>query len=158
MDFVATPDSSSAPVIRFPNSQLDLWHYEQILTKKFPFVVVEIGEPAFELLCDVLENAIILSRPLGLPRHPEDLSNMWCSSVEMGSGVHIDGQTPSVSAIRDTAELLANADPPSVPRRSILAKKAKTNFQEARAQSSEASPSTIGYDRCRVNALESRHA
>jgi hypothetical protein len=89
---------------------------EQVLTMKFPSVVVEIGEPAFELLCDVLENAILLSRPLGRPRHPEDLSNIWCSSIEIDSGVHIDGKPLLVSAIRDAADLLANADPQSVSR------------------------------------------
>jgi len=116
LDFVATPDSSGTPVIRFPTAQLDVWYYEQVLTKKFPHVVIEIGEPAFELLCDVLENAILLSRPLGLPRHPEDLSSIWCSSVEIDSGVQVDGKPLLVSAIRDTAELLANTDPQSVPR------------------------------------------
>lgn len=116
LDFVATPDSVGEPVIRFPTAQLDVWYYEQVLTKKFPSVVVEIGEPAFELLCDVLENAILLSRPLGRPRHPEDLSNIWCSSIEIDSGVHIDGKPLLVSAIRDAAYLLANADPQSVPR------------------------------------------
>jgi hypothetical protein len=116
LDFVATPNSVGEPVIRFPTAQLDVWYYEQVLTKKFPSVVVEIGEPAFELLCDVLENAILLSRPLGRPRHPEDLSNIWCSSIEIDSGVHIDGKPLLVSAIRDTADLLANADPQSVSR------------------------------------------
>jgi hypothetical protein len=116
LDFVATPGSIGTPIIRFPKAELDLWYYEQVLTKKFPFIVVEIGEPAFELLCDVLENAILLSRPLGRPHHPEDLSSMWCPSVETALGVQIDGRPLLVSAIRDTAELLASADPRSVPR------------------------------------------
>jgi hypothetical protein len=116
LDFVATPNSVGEPVIRFPTAQLDVWYYEQVLTKKFPSVVVEIGEPAFELLCDVLENAILLSRLPSRPRHPEDLSNIWCSSIEIDSGVHVDGKPLLVSSIRDAADLLANADPPSVSR------------------------------------------
>jgi len=116
LDFVATPDSTGELLKRFPIAQLYIWSYERVLKNKFPSVVVEIGEPAFELLCDVLENAILLSRTLGRPRHPEDLSNMWCSSVEIDSGVYLDGKPLLVIAIRDTTELLATADPKSVPR------------------------------------------
>jgi len=116
LDFVATPNSAGEPVIRFPTAQPDVRYYEQVLTKKFPSVVVKIGEPAFELLCDVLENAILLSSPLGRPRQPEDWSNIWRRSIQMDWGVTTDGKPLLVSAIRDTADLLAKADPHSVSR------------------------------------------
>ncbi len=101
---------------RASQPRFDLWRYEQIITKNVPVVVDQIGEPTIGLLCDLLDEAIVLSRPLDRKQHSEDLSRSWCASIEGYIERTVDGKPLLVAAIRYSAEQLTLGDPTVVPK------------------------------------------
>jgi len=73
----ASKDLEKEEILRFPpepRARLDTWDYEQILNKNFPEPVMAAGIRALELLCDLLEAAIRLSRRQSDDEGPEDYS------------------------------------------------------------------------------------
>jgi hypothetical protein len=102
---------------REPEPLFDLWEYEQILTKNIPDLVDADGERALNLLCDVLDNALVSSEEAGAAGHPQDLSHIWRSAIEdheqnFGTGVrHL-----LVTAVRDAAAQVARKDSQSANR------------------------------------------
>ena len=100
-EFAATPE---------PQAQFDLWLYEQILKKDIPDLVASAGIAAFNLLSDLLDQAIKLSQRRGNDG-PEDLSYIWRPAVED----HEQNQLPElksllISAVRDAAEQIVRTD------------------------------------------------
>ena len=95
-----------------PQAQFDLWQYEQILKKDLPVLVQEAGIKAFDMLCDLLEEAIQLS---GKEAPPEDYSSIWRLAIEDHEQNRHTLKDVLVSAVRDTGEQIARADPSKVP-------------------------------------------
>lgn len=97
-----------------PRARFDIWIYEEILKKHYPELVKAAGLPALELLCDLLDKAIQLSRrrddDIG-----EDLSFIWRPAIEdhpQNRGHTI--KDALVSAVRDAAEQLVRSGKASI--------------------------------------------
>ena len=87
-----------------PQARLDTWRYEQILKEHYPDLVRKAGLPALKLLCDLLEEAVRLSRT-----REDDQS--WRTAVEdhpQKTGHTI--KNALVSAVRDAAELVVRTE------------------------------------------------
>ncbi len=100
-----------------PRARFDEWHYQEILKKDIPALVRTAGLEAFDLLCDLLETAVNCSLRRGEKDKPEDMSFIWRPAVEDHSQ-----NLPSrglehilVSAVRDAAEQLVEAEPSQLP-------------------------------------------
>jgi len=65
-----------------PQGRFEPWHYEQILQKHYPELVRAAGIPALDLLGDLLEKAIRLSRRRADDEGPEDFSYVWRPAIE----------------------------------------------------------------------------
>ncbi|MBC7185948.1 MAG: hypothetical protein H5U38_02830 [Calditrichaeota bacterium] len=88
-----------------PRARFDTWEYEEILQKSYPELVRAAGLPAVELLCDLLDKAIQLSRCCEEDEGPEDYSYIWRPAIEDHS--QNLGHTVAdalISALRDAAE------------------------------------------------------
>jgi len=93
-----------------PRTRIDTLAYEQILKEHYPDLVRESGLSALELLCDLLERAIELSRQGGVDAKPNDFSEIWRPTIEDSPQNH--GHTikdPLVSGVRDAADLLVRS-------------------------------------------------
>ncbi len=98
-----------------PRARFDTWHYEQILEKNFPELVKAAGVRALDLLCDLLEATIRLSRRRD-DEGPEDYSYIWRRAIEAHQQNESHGlKGVLVSAVRDAAEQIARANPTQVP-------------------------------------------
>jgi len=98
-----------------PRARFDAWLYEQILQNYYPEFVKAVGLPALELLCDLLEKAIRLSRRKKEDDDSEDFSCIWRPAIEdhpqnLGHTV----KDALVSAVRDATELLVKSGQASV--------------------------------------------
>ena len=86
-----------------PQARLDTWRYEQILKEHYQDLVREAGLPALKLLCDLLEEAVRLSRTR------ED-DQGWCAAIEdHPQNICYTIKDALVSAVRDVAELLVRS-------------------------------------------------
>ncbi|MEW6724485.1 MAG: hypothetical protein AB1331_06145 [Bacillota bacterium] len=93
-----------------PRARFDYWRYEKILKDHYPEVVRAAGLPALELLCDLLDRAIRLSRRRDDDQGPEDYSVIWRPAIE--DHLQNDGHTIKdalVTAVRDAAELVVRS-------------------------------------------------
>jgi hypothetical protein len=97
-----------------PRARFDTWHYRIILKNSLPALVDAAGDRALILFCDLLEEAMKLSRNRSEDSGPQDYSYIWRSSIESGS-VHDDVRDSLISAVRKAAEQLANADAKELP-------------------------------------------
>jgi hypothetical protein len=94
--------------LREPLGRVDIWGYEQILTKNIPDLVSAAGLSALSLLCDLLDRAILLSDKRGSERRPEDLSYIWRPAIEDNQQNLNMGLKPLlVTAVRSASEQLA---------------------------------------------------
>jgi len=96
-----------------PQSRLDAWHYEQILKQNFLDLVRIVGLPAVELLCNLLEKAIILSSKQKEYKEPEDYSCIWRPAIENHDQNQNLGRTIKdvlVSGVRDAAIMAVSSD------------------------------------------------
>jgi len=89
-----------------PRARFDTWDYEEILKKYYPELVKAAGLPALEVLCDLLEKIIRLSRPREDDHGPEDYSYVRRPAIEehpqnLGHTI----KDALVSGVRDAAEL-----------------------------------------------------
>jgi hypothetical protein len=91
-----------------PRARFDQWEYEQILNKTAPTLVAAAGEPALNLLCDLLEKALRLSRR-GDETGSQDLSYVWRPAIEdSGQNLNLGIKPILVTAVRDIAEKLVS--------------------------------------------------
>ncbi|MBT9260256.1 MAG: hypothetical protein KM310_10995 [Clostridiales bacterium] len=93
-----------------PRARFDTWNYEEILKKHYPELVMAAGLPALELLCDLLDRAIRLSRRRDDDQGPEDYSVIWRPAIE--DHLQNDGHTIKdalVTAVCDAAELVVRS-------------------------------------------------
>lgn len=99
-----------------PQARFDIWDYEEILKNHMPDLVNAAGARALTLLCDLLDDAVRLSRRPRQRKGPEDYSYIWRRAIEEHEHNHPHGLRGSlVSAVRDAAEHIARADPRQVP-------------------------------------------
>jgi len=90
-----------------PRARFDTWNYEEILKKHYPELVRAAGLSALEVLCDLLESAIQLSRTREDDHGPEDYSYIWRPAIE-DHPQNLDQRIKDalVSGVRDAAELI----------------------------------------------------
>jgi len=98
-----------------PEIYFDEWHYQEILGKNIPRLVEIAGEAALSMLCNLLNDAIRLSKRKESEREWEDYSFIWRPQIdgheqERGRDV----QDLLVSAVRDAAESMMNTKPKEV--------------------------------------------
>lgn len=99
-----------------PGTRFRLHSYEEITQKHLPVLIENAGEPAFELLCDLLEEALGLSRRRPDDAGPEDYSYIWHPAIEQHKrSLRHDPKNLLVSAVRDAAERIARTDATRVP-------------------------------------------
>jgi len=107
----AEPPESPLGNLREPMGRFDLWQYEQILTKSMPDLVDASGDLALDLLCDLLDRAILLSDRHGAGRRPDDLSHIWRSAIEEHQqNLNMGVRHLLVTAVRDAAERIGRSD------------------------------------------------
>lgn len=93
-----------------PQARFDTWNYEEILKKHYPELVRAAGLPALELLCDLLDRAIRLSRRRDDDQGLEDYSVIWRPAIE--DHLQNNARTTKdalVTAVRDAAELVVRS-------------------------------------------------
>lgn len=85
-------------------ARFDAWHYERILEKNIPDLIVATGMKGFTLLCDLLESAVKLSGESKDDETGEDYSFIWRLTIEAEKhrGFH-EIRALLVSAVRDAA-------------------------------------------------------
>ncbi len=100
----------------FPEPQplFALWDYEQVLQKIVPDLVAAAEERALTLLCDLLDEAVRLSRRGDENQEPEDYSYIWRSAIDRGQSTDHDVRGLLVAAARDAAEQIAQQNPSKV--------------------------------------------
>jgi hypothetical protein len=102
--------------LREPTARFDAWGYEQLLGKNVPDLVDAGKQRTLDLLCDLLDRAILLSDRRGEARRPEDLSYVWRPSIEDHQQNLNMGLKPLlVTAVRNAAEQIAKKDVQSLP-------------------------------------------
>lgn len=67
-----------------PVGHFDGWHYERLLNRTVPRLVESLGTPAFTLVCNLLDSAVLLGRQEGETDDPEDYSFIWREAIERG--------------------------------------------------------------------------
>jgi len=92
-----------------PRARFDIWDYKEILEKHIPTIVEVASEGTFDMLCDILEQAIVYSGN----EKPYDYSYIWRPAIEdheqnRGYNVLKDAL---VTSIRDTSRYIAEKDP-----------------------------------------------
>lgn len=110
----ASEEASGGDTYRLPavpRARFDTHRYQELLKKNMPELVATSGERGLVLLCDLLDEAITLSRHSSEnegPREFEDLSCIWRPTVEDRGRAGRHGLRDAlVTAVRDAAEQLA---------------------------------------------------
>lgn len=88
-----------------PRARFATWDYRIILQTIIPDLVEVGGKESFDVFCDLLTDAIQLSRNRSDDLGPEDYSYIWRSDIESSSG-HDDVKEILVSAVRRSGEEL----------------------------------------------------
>jgi hypothetical protein len=99
-----------------PQARFDVWHYDQVLKKYIPYLVQTVGQGALMLLCDLLEEAIKVSKRNPKKDIPEDYSYVWRPAIEeheQNLGISLEDKL--VSAVRDAAEMLVKSNGAMMP-------------------------------------------
>jgi len=95
-----------------PVTRCDRFNYEQVLTKHIPDLAVSEPFGTLDLLCALLEKAILCSQREGEARKPHDPTFIWRPAIEendQNKDYKID--CPLITAIRDTAESICERQP-----------------------------------------------
>ncbi|HEY6806144.1 MAG TPA: hypothetical protein VI306_21370 [Pyrinomonadaceae bacterium] len=93
-----------------PRARFGIWEYKIILQAVIPSLIRVGREEAFSLFCDLLTDAIRLSRNRSDDPGPEDYSYIWRANIDSSSG-HDDVKEVLVSAVRRAAEELLKTLP-----------------------------------------------
>lgn len=98
--------------------RFDMWHYQEILKKNYPDVVMAAGGDAFVLLCDLLDAAVTISRhETEDEKEAHDYSYVWRPAIEDHPQNHDHGvRHLLVSAVRDAVEQLTRANSEILPK------------------------------------------
>jgi hypothetical protein len=93
-----------------PIGHIDAWHYERILRKDIPVLVVIAGLPALALLSDLLATALRLSQKDREEGDFEDYAFVWRPAVEHARGFSHGVADPLASAVVDASTKLVSND------------------------------------------------
>src|ERR1043165_1493764 len=99
-------------VFRFsptPRGRFDTWDYRIVLKEIIPALVGAAGDRALRLFCDLLEEAMRLSRNRSEGLGPQDHSYIWRRNIDSGS-VDGDVRDALITAVRKAAEQIAETD------------------------------------------------
>ncbi|MFC2024484.1 hypothetical protein ACFLTJ_02770, partial [Chloroflexota bacterium] len=108
-------DGKSYRLLPRPEIHFDEWNYQEILEKYIPRLVEIAGETAISMLCNLLTDAIRLSKRKESEHEWEDYSFIWRPQIdghEQDRGR--DTKDLLVSAVRDGAESMMNTKPKDV--------------------------------------------
>jgi len=105
-------DQTSAEPYRLPpqpRGKCDVWEYAKALGVMRPALQSAAGVGALDLMSDLLERAIVLSRadPSAVP--PTDYSFIWRNAIESGERGTEDVRDVLISAVRDAAVELSSS-------------------------------------------------
>jgi hypothetical protein len=95
-------EAESAAFLPIPQTHLDLWDYQQILAKNVPRLVKSAGLDAFNLLCDLLAEAIRFSLRDPDQSVPNDVSHVWLPAVA-GRGQILSLEATLAGSVRDAS-------------------------------------------------------
>jgi hypothetical protein len=102
--------------LREPMARFDQWHYERILEQSMPDLVEVAGDRTIQLLCNVLDRAILLSDRRGERCRPADFSHIWRPAIEEHQqNLNTSIRHLLVSAIRDASQHYAQRNLGLVP-------------------------------------------
>jgi hypothetical protein len=111
-----TEDDLGVHNILEPRARFDHWDYEQILKESIPDLVEAVPDQALNLLCDLLDRAVLLSDRSGESRRPKDLSYIWRPAIEEHQqNLDLGLKHLLVTAVRSAAEQIGKKNPSSVP-------------------------------------------
>jgi hypothetical protein len=92
--------------------RLEWYGYEEVLPQTLPKLVEALADRVLGLLCDLLEQTIVLTRGPDYPDAPRDLSELWRPAVEDHFQNHPHRLADALTiAIRDAAIRLAAESP-----------------------------------------------
>jgi hypothetical protein len=112
----AIDDPDSFILAPEPRARFDLWHYQEILKKHVPAIVVACGLNVLQMLCELLDSSIRLSHRRLENEGPQDLSHIWRPAVEEDDQNRLPLiKSLLVSAVRDAAEQIVRGDPALLP-------------------------------------------
>lgn len=90
-----------------PHFRFEAWIYEGIFKKDIPELLHISGENTFDLLCDLLKDALIYSLKEAEKSKPYDVSYIWRPAIEDHSqNMKFDIKDTLVNAVRDAAQWL----------------------------------------------------
>ncbi len=95
-----------------PVSRMPAWDYKQVLRISLSTLVKAGGNRALEMFCNLLETATNYSQR-ALPEDTDDYSDISRASIEHGDDD--DVKDLLITAVRQSSEQLATADPAQVP-------------------------------------------
>jgi len=91
-------------------ARISEFEYQEIVQDSYPVLTQHVGLPAFHLICDLLEEAVKITRS-EKQEPPFDYSSIWRPAVEDHSqNISADLENTLVSGVRRSAEELVNAD------------------------------------------------
>jgi hypothetical protein len=99
-----------------PKPKFDSWEYGEVIKNNLPPLVAKAGEQALSMLCDLLEEAVRLSRLPGEKPTANDISHSWRPAIEdHGQNSDHDTKSKLVEAVRGAAEAIIRVDQTKVP-------------------------------------------
>jgi len=94
-----------------PKPKFDSWEYGEIIKNNLPPLVEKARDQALSMLCDLLEEAVRLSRLPGEKPTANDISHSWRPAIEdHGQNSDHDTKSKLVEAVRDAAEAILRTD------------------------------------------------
>jgi hypothetical protein len=106
--------SGSRPRLLEPQPRYDMWSYEQVAKKIVPILAAVNYQDTWELLANLLEDAVRHTVPEAEP--PHDGSGIWRSTVEVSDQNGPVNSMPDVliDLLRDTAYQQSNSQPANI--------------------------------------------
>jgi len=116
LDRRSNTDGASIPRdsgnLREPGSRLGLWEYGEALRVCLPDLVHAGWEQTFELLCNLLDRAILFSDRRGSEMRPNDFSHVWRPAIEdHNQNSNMGVKNVLVSGVREAAIRIAQESP-----------------------------------------------
>jgi len=94
-----------------PKPKFDSWEYGEIIKNNLPRLVEKARDQALSMLCDLLEEAVRLSRLPGEKPTANDISHSWRPAIEdHGQNSDHDTKSKLVEAVRDAGEAIVRTD------------------------------------------------
>lgn len=108
-------------------TKLEMYEYKKFLEKYYPEIAKKVGLPALELLCEVLENAILISSKNNEKFSEDNISYIWREAIEKKDLNDYDLRNILVASIRDISKTLIDAE--KLTLREIIGVLEKRNYK-----------------------------